>query len=97
MPNVLKSSQIAPGQMTAIDLYGVPVAIANVDGVFYAISDACTHGACSLSRGRLEGKVVICSTDGSQFDLVSGHVLGGPATARVRTYRIQVHGDDLSI
>jgi 3-phenylpropionate/trans-cinnamate dioxygenase ferredoxin subunit len=83
--------------MTAVDLYGVPVAIASVGGVFYAFSDACPYAACSLSQGLLDGKIVTCRTDGSQFDLVSGHVLTGPAKARVRTYRIQVHGDDLSI
>ena len=97
MPPVLKSSDIAPGHMKAIELYGVPVAIANVDGAFYAISDACPHAACSLSRGMLKGKVVTCRDDGSQFDLVSGHVLTGPAKVRVRTYRIQIHGDELSI
>jgi 3-phenylpropionate/trans-cinnamate dioxygenase ferredoxin component len=97
MPPVLKSSDIAPGHMTAIELYGVPVAIANVGGVFYAISDACPHAACSLSLGLLNGKVVTCRNDGSQFDLVSGHVLTGPAKVRVRTYRIQIHGDELSI
>ena len=97
MPSVIRSSEIAPGQMTAVDLYGVPVAIANVGGAFYAISDACPHAACSLSHGLLEGKVVTCRTDGSQFDLVSGHVLTGPAKVRFRTYRIQIHGDELSI
>ena len=97
MPTVLNSRDIAPGRMTAVDLYGVPVAIANVGGVFYAISDCCPHAACSLSRGALDGKVVTRRRDGSQFDLVSGHVLTGPATVRVRTYRIQIHGNELNI
>jgi nitrite reductase/ring-hydroxylating ferredoxin subunit len=97
MPSVLKSDDLAPGCMTAVDLQGVPVAVANVGGAFYAISDACPHAACSLSGGRLDGKVVTCGNDGSQFDVVSGHVLTGPAKVRVRTYRIQIHGGELSI
>jgi nitrite reductase/ring-hydroxylating ferredoxin subunit len=97
MPNVIRSSEVAPGHMAAIDLYGVAVAVANVDGAFYAITDACPYAGCSLSQGALDGKVVTCRNDGSQFDLASGRVLTGPAAARVRTYRIQVHGDELSI
>jgi 3-phenylpropionate/trans-cinnamate dioxygenase ferredoxin subunit len=83
--------------MASIDLHGVAVAIANVDGAFYAIKDACPHGGCSLAEGILVGQVVTCSNDGSQFDLPSGHVLKGPAATRVRTYRVQVRGDDLII
>ena len=97
MPSVIKSIEIGPGQMTAVDLYGVAVAIANVGGTFYAISDACPHGACSLSLGMLDGKVVTCRIDGSQFDLPSGSVLSGPAKTRVRTYRVQIDGDELNI
>jgi 3-phenylpropionate/trans-cinnamate dioxygenase ferredoxin component len=97
MPGVIKSNEIKPGHMTAVDLHGTAIAIANVGGSFYAFSDACPHDAGSLSKGLLNDKVVTCRNDGSQFDLASGHVLTGPATARVRTYRIQIHGDELSI
>ena len=97
MPTVGKTNQIAPGQLLRVDLFGVAVAIANVDGNFYAISDTCSHGSCSLSQGELNGKVLICKVDGSQFDLISGNVLAGPATKRLRTYRIQAKGDELSI
>lgn len=97
MPSVIRSCEIAPGQMMAVDLQGVPVAIANSGGAFYAFSDVCPHAACSLSKGRLEANVVTCPSDGSQFDLASGHVLTGPAKVRVRTYRVQIKGDELCI
>ena len=97
MPSVAKSQAITAGQMTSIDLQGTRVAIAHLDGGFYAFNDSCPHDAGSLSQGRLEGMVVICQSDGSRFDVASGRVLGGPAQKRVRTYRIQVQGDDLVI
>jgi 3-phenylpropionate/trans-cinnamate dioxygenase ferredoxin subunit len=93
----MKSNQIGPGQMTAVDLQGTRVAIANVDGAFYAFSDACPHDAASLSQGKLSGLIVACREDGSQFDLPSGRVLAGPSLKRVRTYRIQIAGDELLI
>lgn len=97
MSGVISSGEIALGAMKSVDLHGVAVAIANVGGAFYAISDACPHAGCSLSHGSLQGSVVTCPNDGSQFDLASGHVLTGPAKVRVRTYRVQVRGDELRI
>jgi len=97
MPNVIKACEVQSGQMKAVDLYGVAVAIAHVDGAFYAFSDTCPHAACSLSKGVVAGKVVTCSSDGSQFDLTNGQVLTGPAATRVRTYRVQLEGEELRI
>ena len=96
-PTAIKPDEIAPGQMAALDVHGVPVAIANVGGDFYAVGDACPYDGCSLSEGSLDGMVVTCRNDGSRFDLASGHVLAGPAMVRVRTYRVQVRGDELMI
>jgi nitrite reductase/ring-hydroxylating ferredoxin subunit len=95
--NGMMASEIASGQMKALHLHGVAVAIANVEGAFYAISDVCSHDGSSLSQGSLDGKTVICPTDGSRFDLTSGSALGGPATTRVRTYHVQVRDDEIRV
>ncbi len=97
MANATKSTEIGPGQIKTIDLYGVTVAIANVDGHYYGFADACPHAGCSLSKGVLDGTTVTCPIDGSQFDLISGNVLKGPATTRVRTYRVQEDRGELRI
>ena len=96
MPIVCKSSAIGSGQIMSVDLQGVPVGIANVNGVLYAFSDACTYNGCSLTKGSLEGASLVC-TCGSKYDLASGHVLGGPASKRIRTYHVQMDGDDVRI
>jgi nitrite reductase/ring-hydroxylating ferredoxin subunit len=80
-----------------LDLHGVAVAIANVEGAFFAISDACTHDGASLSKGTLDGRIVTCPGDGSRFDLASGSVIAGPATARVRTYHVQARDDEIRV
>ena len=54
---------------------GTQVAIANVDGVFYAFGDNCTHAQCSLAEGDLEGTSVFCPCHGSVFDVTTGAVL----------------------
>ena len=40
---------------------------------------------------------ITCPCHGSQFDLASGHVIKRPATTHIRTYRVQVDGDELRI
>jgi 3-phenylpropionate/trans-cinnamate dioxygenase ferredoxin subunit len=95
--STMMASEIESGQMKVLHLHGVAVAIANVEGAFYAISDVCPHDGGSLSRGVLDGKTVTCPNDGSRFDLASGSVLSGPASARVRTYHVQVRDDEIRV
>ena len=97
MAVVSKAGDIAPGSMTAVDLNGERVAIANVDGKYYAFSDACTHRGCSLSASELAGTVVTCVCHGGQFDVTSGDVVGGPPPEPIKTYPVAVDADNLSI
>jgi nitrite reductase/ring-hydroxylating ferredoxin subunit len=64
---------------------------------FFAFTDTCPHDGASLSLGSIEGTVLTCAKDGSQFDLNSGNVVKGPAFKRIRTYRLQIKGDELYI
>ena len=51
----IKTSEIPAGGITAIDVRGIRVAVANVGGTYYAFDDACTHEQCSLAEeGELE-------------------------------------------
>ena len=69
---------------------GELVAVFNVDGVLYALSDVCSHGQASLSEGRLSGYSVTCPLHGARFDVRTGEALGLPATAPVATFLVEV-------
>jgi 3-phenylpropionate/trans-cinnamate dioxygenase ferredoxin component len=97
MPVVATRDDLISGEMKRVDLQGSYVGVVNVDGAFFAFTDTCPHDGASLSLGTIEGTVLTCPKDGSQFDLNSGNVLKGPAFKRIRTYRIQIKGDDLYI
>ena len=97
VPLVASPQEIQPGQVTSVDLYGTRVAIANVGGSFYAIADACPDLDGSLSAGKLEDGVISCPSCGSKFDVITGHVVSGPAQRRVRTYHLQIDGDELRL
>ena len=42
----------------------VDIAIVNIDGLYYAISNTCIHKGTTLSIGFMEGKIVVCSWHG---------------------------------
>ena len=67
------------------------ISIARVDQQFYAFDDLCTCGqaACPLSGGLLTGTTVMCQCHGSRFDITTGAVISGPATAALKVYAVQ--------
>lgn len=88
---------IALGEMQVFNVAGTKVNVASVGGQLHAFDDTCTHKACSLAKGKLDGTTVTCPCHGSQFDVTSGAVLRGPAQRPVRSRLIQVEGDDLLV
>jgi 3-phenylpropionate/trans-cinnamate dioxygenase ferredoxin subunit len=95
--SVSRADALEEGDMKAFDVRGTQIAVANVDGTFYAFDDTCTHMACSLAGGDLEQSTVICPCHGSEFDVTSGAVLQGPAREPVETYETRVEGGDVEV
>jgi 3-phenylpropionate/trans-cinnamate dioxygenase ferredoxin subunit len=70
---------------------GVPIAVFNVAGAFYAIDDTCTHQDASLADGYLEDDCTVeCPLHASCFDLRTGKPSGPPAREPVRTHPVVV-------
>jgi 3-phenylpropionate/trans-cinnamate dioxygenase ferredoxin component len=97
-PADIKTSAIPVGAVTAVDVRGTRIAVANVNGTFYAFDDACTHAQCSLAEeGDLAGTTLTCTCHGSKFDVRTGQVLGPPAKRPLQVYPVRVEGDALRI
>jgi 3-phenylpropionate/trans-cinnamate dioxygenase ferredoxin subunit len=92
---VARVSDIPPGHAARVEIDGVPVAIFNLGGAFYAIDDTCSHAEASLSEGDLDPDrcAIECPLHGSSFDLRTGEPITLPAVEPVRVHRIEV-GDD---
>jgi nitrite reductase/ring-hydroxylating ferredoxin subunit len=88
---------VPEGEMRQYQVGGEDVAVANVAGELHAFGDVCTHRQCSLAEGDLDGTTVTCACHGSEFDVTTGDVLGGPAVEPVQTFQVTVEGDDLKI
>ncbi len=93
-----KVSDIPAGSMKTVTVNGKAIALANVDGTFFAIGDTCTHHQCSLgTEGFLEGTKVTCGCHGGQFDVKTGKVLALPPTSDEQSYPTKVEGEDILI
>ncbi len=94
----LSVSDILFGGMKTVIVGGKKVAIANIDGEFFAIDDTCSHAQCSFgSEGFIDGSVVTCGCHGAQFDVTSGKVMSLPAVTDVASYPIKINGEDILV
>ncbi len=67
------------------------ISVARVKNRLYAFDDMCTcsDAACPLSGGLLTGTTIMCQCHGSRFDVTTGAVIRGPATAALHIYEVQ--------
>jgi uncharacterized protein YbjT (DUF2867 family)/nitrite reductase/ring-hydroxylating ferredoxin subunit len=82
-------SEVPPGSVALVG----EVAVFCVEGGFCATQARCTHRQGLLSEGTVDGSTVTCPLHGAQFNVWSGAVLRGPATAPLATYRVAVDGE----
>jgi 3-phenylpropionate/trans-cinnamate dioxygenase ferredoxin subunit len=92
---VCKESEIAPGKVKRIE--NPAIAVFNVEGTLFAISDTCTHAEASLSEGRVDGETVECPLHGAWFDLRTGEALTPPAVEPVQTFPVIVQEDEIYV
>jgi nitrite reductase/ring-hydroxylating ferredoxin subunit len=85
---VADNTAVGEGETLRVELDGVIVAIARVEGVLYAFQDFCTHRYGPLSEGALQGCDVVCPWHKSRFDVRTGKVTQGPAKIDLRTFRV---------
>jgi len=94
---VATASELSPGAMRWVVVDRERVLLANVGGAFYALRDACGHRQAPLSKGTLDGHVVECPLHFATFDVRSGKLVSGPASADVPTYAIEVQNDTVYV
>lgn len=84
--------ELPPGARRLAYLDGQQVALFNVDGTYYAISNRCSHARGPLSEGELDHDdcTVTCPWHYAKFDLASGQVVDGIASAPVQAYLVEV-------
>jgi 3-phenylpropionate/trans-cinnamate dioxygenase ferredoxin subunit len=101
---VCQVSDVPKGTMKSYSVDGKQVCISNIDGKIYAINNVCTHADGNLSKGKLEGNIVICPNHGSKFDVTTGKCMSGPKIGFFRikakddtSYEVKIEGNKIKI
>jgi uncharacterized membrane protein/nitrite reductase/ring-hydroxylating ferredoxin subunit len=94
---VCNTSDISEGQMILAVIQGARVAVGRCPEGMVAFTDHCTHKGGPLSDGALIGCAVQCPWHGSQFDVLTGRVINGPAEDRIITYDVVIRGEDVFV
>jgi nitrite reductase/ring-hydroxylating ferredoxin subunit/uncharacterized membrane protein len=84
------ASLLAEERPVRVVVDDTPVLLVREGELIFAIHDRCSHRGCSLSEGNLQGSEIVCGCHGSRFDLRTGAVLGGPATAPQPSFQVRV-------
>jgi nitrite reductase (NADH) small subunit len=87
---------LPPGAIREYQMSGKAIAVANVDGKFYAINSLCLHHAGPLGEGEMEGQMVTCPWHGWQYDVTTGKLLSNPDVG-VDCYPIELRGDEIFV
>jgi nitrite reductase (NADH) small subunit len=94
--NVARVEDIPPGTIRAVQVDDEAIAIANVDGEFFATAHACLHLGGPLAEGRLEGKTLSCPWHGWQYDVRTGKNEFDHAI-RLQTFDVKVEGGEVKV
>lgn len=101
---VADTADIAEGKGTRVVVGGNALMLTRFDGLYYAISDKCTHHGGSLSKGTLADGVIVCPRHGARFDARTGKVVSAqdPTGLKlnvkdIKSYPVTVEGDSIFV
>jgi chlorite dismutase/nitrite reductase/ring-hydroxylating ferredoxin subunit len=80
------------GTQKMMFLNGQQVGLFNINGTIYALSNRCSHARGPLSEGQVDGEscTVVCPWHYARFDLQTGQVVDGVASAPVPSYPVEI-------
>jgi 3-phenylpropionate/trans-cinnamate dioxygenase ferredoxin subunit len=88
--DVTSEADLAPGEFEVLELDECVIALFNLDGMYYAIEDICTHDNEELTGGPIDGDQIICPRHGARFCIRTGKALTAPAYEAVTTFPTRV-------
>ncbi|HKZ90263.1 MAG TPA: Rieske (2Fe-2S) protein [Thermoplasmata archaeon] len=93
---VAKVHEVPPGTAKVVVVAGHGVALFNVGGSFFALSNTCLHRGGPVGEGDLSGTTVACPWHGWEYDVTTGQNTVNPV-ARLKQYEVRVDGDNVLV
>ena len=94
---VARLQDIPPGTLRYVEVDGLPIALANVDGEIFAFSDTCRHEGGPLSAGVLIRDTVTCPWHGWTYNVRTGKAIVPPVGIRVPIYPVTVSDGAIAV
>ena len=91
------AADVEPGALRSLDVEGVPVLLANVDGDLYAFRNACSLDGLPLEGGRLAETVIVCPWHNCAYDVRSGKRVDDPAAPGLRVVPIALENGTVRV
>jgi nitrite reductase/ring-hydroxylating ferredoxin subunit len=93
---VARVEDVPPGSVRPVTSGELELAVAHVDGEWYATQAHCLHLQGPLGHGEIREHVLTCPWHGWQYDVRTGlnefdHAL------QIQTYPVRVEGDDVRV
>ncbi len=94
---VAELDSLPDGERLFFEVDGEPIALMNISGEIFAISDVCTHDDGPLGDGELEGCDIICPRHGARFNIRTGEALSLPAVENTKVYPVRIIDNQIEI
>jgi nitrite reductase/ring-hydroxylating ferredoxin subunit len=91
---VAQKNEVPEGEGLCVEAAGERIALFNIEGQIYAITDICPHAGGSLSDGWLDEHEVCCPWHGWTFDLKGEP---GPGADGATRYRVSIEGEEIKV
>jgi len=72
---IVKANELENGSKKKISVRGKDILLAKINGKYYAVDNRCPHLGGDLSKGKLNGNIIVCPKHRSEFDLRDGRVI----------------------
>lgn len=95
---VARVGDLPKGKLKYVEAEGKAICLANVEGKFYAIGNACHHRGGPLAEGELQGNVITCPWHGSKWDVTTGKLVWFPSPLQpMERYEVTVEGEEVYV
>ncbi|MFC6989718.1 Rieske (2Fe-2S) protein [Haloplanus sp. GCM10025708] len=109
---VASADDLPPGDRLVVDVENREIALFNLDGDYYGLSNYCVHQGGPACEGRLggllvetddelrydrRGEIVSCPWHGWEFDVKTGSHVARPDQYRLPTYEVLESDGDLYV
>ena len=85
-----KTDDVAAGTALKVEVGGLTLAVFNLNGHFFAMDDACSHGPGSLSDGYVDGEEIECDFHNGRFNIKTGEVAAPPCMIPQKVYPVTI-------